>query len=106
MNKFEFLSYNATPGEKTLGIAKVKIYGRIIALFKIVATKDGASFFPAAPSLKLGENYCSAFQLDSTSEKEELDNLIKSSVKIAMNGTQAIKQPEYAQTSFLDSVPF
>ena len=98
MNKFEFISYTPTPTEKQLGIATVKIYGRIIARFKIVQTKDGLNSFPAAPSIKIGEQYFPAFMLDSSSEKEELDHFIKLNVKNA----QAPKQPVYEQQSLFD----
>lgn len=113
MNKFEFIKYEPTPSEKHLGIATVKLYGKIIARFKIVNTKDGSTFFPASPSLKLGESYVNAITLDSNSEKEELDAIIKSNVKAILNGEtfkatavplQYQTQPE--QMSFLDSCPF
>ena len=76
MGNFEFVRYEATPGEKHLGIATVKAYGRIVLRYKIVPNKDGSGFFPAAASYKLpshgGEDaYISAFLLDSRSEEEE-----------------------------------
>ncbi len=109
MNKFEFIKYEPTPQEKHLGIATVKIFGKIIAKFKIVPTKDGSSFFPASPSLKIGEGYVSAFTMDSVSEKEELDSLIKLNVRRCMSG-ETIQAPlcetQYQQASFLDGCPF
>lgn len=99
MNKFEFLSYIPTPGEKHLGIATVRIYGKIICRYKIVPTKDGSSYFPAAPSVKIGDGeqpYKSAFELDSRSEHEELTDIVKKGVKQAMQPQTA--QPQYVQS--------
>lgn len=109
MNKFEFIKYEPTPSEKHLGVATVKLYGKLIAKFKIVPTKDGQNFFPAAPSLKIGEQYHNCLMLDSNSEKEELDNLIKHHVKAILNGAKPAPQyqpTENPQMSFLDSCPF
>lgn len=82
---FEFIDYIATPEEKHLGIARVKAWGKIVLRFKIVPTKDGSSFFPAAASYKIIENgterYVPAFILDSNSDKEDLESLIKSNVR-------------------------
>lgn len=85
MNICEFISYVKTPLEKHLGIATVKLYGKIILRFKIVQTKDGKSTFPNAASYKItddsGERYIPAFMLDSRSEQEEVENIIRVGVK-------------------------
>ncbi len=119
--KFEFIKYEPTPQEKHLGIATVKLYGKIIARYKIVPTKDGTSFFPAAASYKEGDRYESCLILDSNSEKEELDAMIKANVrayqggaKVAMTGNafsddyrpSPPTQPKYEQTSFIQECPF
>ena len=86
MTQFEFVKYEETPGEKYLGIATVKAYGKIILRYKIVQTKDGQGYFPAAASYKLpavdGEDtYVSCFLIDSRSDEEELQRLIRTEVK-------------------------
>lgn len=107
MSKFEFIRYEPVQDEKHLGIATVKLYDKIIAKFKIVPNKDGNSFFPAAPSVKIGEKYSSAILLDSNFDKEELDTLIKECVRAAMNGVSlATPQPTYMQPTFLPECPF
>ncbi len=109
MSKFEFIKFEPTPTEKHFGIATVKLFDKVIAKFKMINTKDGSAFFPAAPSLKLGESYVSAFMLDSQSEKEELDNLIKHNVRQALNGgaqKAPPQQQQYQQTSFTEECPF
>jgi len=108
--KFEFIKYEPTPQEKHLGIATVKLYGKIIARYKIVPTKDGTSFFPAAASYKVGDRYESCLILDSNSEKEELDAMIKANVRSIQGGGQISqttqRQPQYEQTSFINECPF
>lgn len=107
MNKFEFVKYEATPQEKHMGVATVKLYGKILAKFKIINTKDGSNFFPAAPSLKIDDKYVSALIMDSSTEKEELDILIKQNVRMKLAGiTPPQEEPKYEQTSFLDGCPF
>lgn len=114
MNKFEFIKYEPTPNEKHLGIATVKIYDRIIARFKVVRTKDGANFFPAPSSIKIGDVYFSAFELDSSTDKDELNKMIKDRVGALMKhdlaGSSFTVTPpaplQYQQTTFLDGCPF
>ncbi len=106
---FEFKKYEPTPGEKHLGIATVKLYGKILARFKIIPTKDGSSFFPASGSLKIGDKYENCLTLDSTSEKEELDALIRAHVRSAQGGQivqHPPQQPKYEQMSFTSECPF
>ncbi len=113
MNKFEFIRYEPTPGEKHLGIVTMKLYGKMIARYKIVSTKDGQNFFPASASFKIGEQYHHAIMLDSNSDKEELDYLIKANVKAILNGNnpqaplvQKQSQQQQEQDSFVNSCPF
>lgn len=93
----EFLKYELTPGERHLGIATVRLYGKILLRYKIIPTKDGNSFFCAAASYKMPgeganeERYVPAFMLDSNHEKEELETFIKDRVKRCM--AQSSTQP-------------
>ncbi len=99
MSNFEFISYLSTPQEKHLGIATVKMYNKIILRYKIVLGKDGVTFFPASASYKIsdqsGDRYISAFTLDSLSEKEEVEGLIRSNVKrqLESNKPPKLTQP-------------
>lgn len=109
MNSFEFIKYEPTPEEKHLGVATVKLYGKIIARFKIIPSKDGTSFFPVAPSIKLGETYMSGFTLDSMSEKEELDAIIKVNVRKCMapqSAPQETAQPQNQMEFNFGEPPF
>ena len=93
---FEFLMYTPTPGEKHLGIAKIKAFGKIVLRYKLVPRKDGQGFFPMPASYKMpspdGQDvYVSAFMLDSNSDKEDLEELIRVNVRRYM-GQNAIAQ--------------
>lgn len=95
MSNIEFLNYLPTPSEKHLGIATVKMYGKIILRYKIVPMKDGNGFFPTPASYKItdenGERYVPAFMLDSNFEKDELETLIKANIRRYMtNGTSIV----------------
>lgn len=86
MNNFEFLSYDAVTGEKFLGIATVRAWGKIILRYKIVPTKDGKGIFPASSSIKNGEKYENSFMLDSNYENQALVALIKDKVCDCLTG--------------------
>ena len=95
---FEFLNYIPTPGEKHIGIAKIKAFGKIILRYKLVSRKDGQGFFPMPASYKMPsadgqDNYVSAFMLDSNSDKEDVEELIRLNVRKYMGAT-AITPPE------------
>lgn len=84
---FVFLKYQPTPGEKYMGIASVRLFGKVVHRYKIQPSKDGASFYPTPASYKIpdpagGQKDCfiSAFMLDSQSDNEELKNFIISHV--------------------------
>ena len=103
MSNLEFLSFISTPGEKYIGIATVKLYGKIILRYKIVPTKEGSTYFPAPASYKAGEEYVHAFMLDSHSENEELKKLIMHNVKLALQAKQPTVKPqsqEYGELPF------
>ncbi len=98
MNQIEFIKYEKANDEKYLGIATVKLYGKILLRYKIVMNKDGSGFFPAAASYKnpaFPDQYYSSFMLDSNSEKEEVENCIRSNVKRYMQA-----ETQQAQSAF------
>lgn len=104
MSQYQFIKYEPTPTEKHLGIATVKLYGKIILRYKMVATKDGTGYFPAAASYKMPnttDQYYSAFMLDSTSEREELEGFIKHHVKswMAQQGLDIFGNPSVHMTN-------
>lgn len=97
MNQIEFVKYEKVNDEKYLGIATVKLYGKIILRYKIVMNKDGSGFFPAPASYKnpsYPEQYYSCFMLDSNSEKEEVENCIRANVKRFMQAEQQQHAPQ------------
>ena len=101
-SKFEFISCVHTPDQKYKAIVKIKAYDKVFLLYKLIPTRDGASFFPAPASYKIDDTYISCFSLDSTSDNEEIKELIKSSYKEpAANPAQQAQQAE--QT---DDFPF
>lgn len=103
MNKFEFLKYEETPNEKHLGIATVNLYGKVLGKFKVVRTKDGANFFCASPSVRSpskADQYENVITIDSSTDKQELDNLIKDNVRRCMSPHTEVKP------SNLDGCPF
>ena len=97
MSNFEFRGYTPTPGEKHLGIAEIKAWGKIVLRFKIVPKKDGSGFFPVPASLKIvdgpgQERYVSAFTIDSNSDKEEAESIVVANVRRLMQPAQPIPQ--------------
>lgn len=90
MNHYEFISYKPTPTDQyMLGIATIRVYGKIILRFKHAKTKDGTGefFVPATYSITDEDNkkvYISAFMIDSRSEEEELQLLIRKGVRNAL----------------------
>lgn len=104
---FEFKSYIQTPNDQyMLGVAKVKIYGKVIACYKHVKTKDGTSTFFCPQNYTLtdamGEKkYIPCVQLDSRDEEEELYEFIRSNVhrvlsqKPALQAQQSVHQAQY-----------
>ncbi len=93
MNNFEFLQYDPVVGEKFLGIATVRAWGRIILRYKIVPGKEGKGFFASTASIKNGERYESAFMLDSNYENQLLQALIKDKVSSVLNGEKSSPGP-------------
>jgi hypothetical protein len=84
MNNFEFVSYEPTPTEpKTLGIATIRAWGKIILRYKIVPGKDGHGWFTAISSMKKSpdefgkDQYTQSFLIDSNFDVEQIKQLIK-----------------------------
>ena len=103
----KFLRFDATPGEKHLGIATVRIEEgvRIILRFK-VQPKEGGGFYYQPASHKISahgkDNYYPAFALDSSYEYDELKEFLAVHVEPILqqqNGqsvfSQAQHQPSY-----------
>lgn len=99
--RFEFIQFTPTPGEKYAGIAEVKINGTIaiVLRYKIVAKKDGSGFFPTCASYKMtnrapGEEYDECFMIDSRSDNDAVN-------KVVMHGfhlSQQSQQPSVFNT--------
>ena len=105
MNAFEFLSYEATPAEKHLGIATIRAWGKIILRYKIVATTDGQGFFSAAATIrghgmnsKGKEKYEESFLIDSRYDYEQISQLIQQNVTAIRN--------QASQRSQISNVPW
>lgn len=102
MQPYEFLKFLPTPNEKHIGIATVRLYGKLILRYKIVPNKDGSGFYPVPASYKVpdpaggsADHYIRAFMIDSEMEKEELESLIKSHVQAILMPPQSVAQPAY-----------
>ncbi len=84
-SNFEFLGYKAVANDPyLLGVATVRLYGKVVVKFKHAKSKDGRDSFFAAPSITLAgierKEYIKAFQLDSVSDNEMLENFVRSHV--------------------------
>ncbi len=103
MNNFEFKSYTPTPTDQyMLGIAKIKLYGRIVVNFKHVKTKDGAATFYCTNNYtltdSLGEKkYLPCVQLDSRDDEELLMDFIRENVNTAIQQRSAHKAQQSSQ---------
>lgn len=107
-NNFEFKSYIATPNDQyMLGIAKVKLYGKVVANFKHVKTKDGTGDFFCSASYSIqdanGEKkYLPCVMLDSRDDEEELLNFVrqKSHEAIAFKSAHKAQQQPNAPGAY------
>ncbi len=85
-NNFEFKSYTPTPNDQyMLGLAKVKLFGKIVINFKHVKTKDGNGTFFCTNNYTLtdttGEKkYIPCVLLDSRDDEAELQEFIREKV--------------------------
>ncbi len=100
---FEFKSYIPTPNDQyMLGIAKVKLYGKVVANFKHVKTKDGTGDFFCSASYSMvdagGEKkYTPCVLLDSRDDEDDLMEFIRLHVHAAIAQKSAFKAQQAAQ---------
>ena len=95
MNQYEFISYKPTPGDQyMLGVATVRLYGKVVLRYKHVKTKDGAGDFFTCPSYTITDDgekkYMQAFMLDSRSDEETLMEIIRKGYRASL---QQAKNP-------------
>ena len=107
----KFLNYTPTSNEKHLGIATIKLYEKIVLRFKMISTKDGASFFCGCVSYKMPDPtggdtdvYLEAFMIESRSEYEDVKNFIRCNVKKYMENNSA--PPKKENSGGGEPVPF
>ena len=99
---YEFLNFVATPNEKHLGIATMRLWGKIILRYKIVPKKEKGQF-PSAASYKVvdeqGDRYIAAFSLDSNMDKDECESIMMANVNRILSGGVSVnqQQPQYQQ---------
>ena len=91
---YEFISYKATPTDQyMLGVATVRLFGKIILRYKHVKTKDGTGDFFTSPSYTITENtekkYLNAFMLDSRSDEELLMEFVREGYRKSMQSQGA-----------------
>ena len=109
--KFEFIRYDAAnAGEKHLGVATIKIYGKFIVRVKEIFTKNGVNTFLAPPAVKIGDDYEKGFEIDSKSEQVEFDKFVQFHIaEFKKNLYRPVQQqqssPQY-QHQNLPGVPF
>jgi len=97
---YEFISYKATPTDQyILGVATVRLLGKIVLRYKHVKTKDGTGDFFTSPSYTITEGlekkFLSAFMLDSRSDEELLMDFIRDGYRKSL---QSSSQP-FAQSA-------
>ena len=102
MSDFEFIDYVATPGEKHLGIARVKAWNKITLRYKISAKKDGPGYYIQVavcklPSIDGTDNYAPLFTLESMSDKEDCENLVRAKVAKLIVPPTSVFQPAQHQ---------
>lgn len=104
-NNFEFKSYIPTPTDQyMLGLAKVKLYGKVVANFKHVKTKDGTGDFFCPASYTItdagGEKkYISCVMLDSRDDEEALMEFIRVNVHASIAQRSALKAQQQPNAS-------
>lgn len=76
---FEFISYQeAAPGEKYLGIATIKAFGKILLRYKVIPGKNGNFYAP--PSYKIADQFVPAFLMDSRADEDAVKAIIKKGI--------------------------
>lgn len=94
---FEFKSYTPTPTDQyMLGIAKVKLYGKLIVNFKHVKTKDGTGSFFCTQNYTTTEpsgekKYLPCVQLTDRDEEEMLLEYVRQQVNYIIAQRSATK---------------
>jgi len=78
--EYEFIDYVATPGEKHMGIAEIRIDRRYVLRMKVMIGNNGGMFVFCA-SYKMGkmgdkDHYVAAFEFDSNTEKKKVSDFI------------------------------
>ncbi len=106
-SNFEFLGYRAVSDDPYLiGVATVRLYGKVTVKFKHAKTKDGRDSFFAAPSISVGvpgekKEYLKSFQLDSVGDGEMLEGFVRKSVEDSQVAAPARKNRGVADTAGL-----
>jgi hypothetical protein len=107
-NNFEFKSYIPTPNDQyMLGIAKVKLYGKLVVNFKHVKTKDGGSSFFCTQNYTLTDannekKYLPCVLLDSRNDEDELMDYIRENVNrvVALRSAQVNQAQQAAPVHY------
>lgn len=103
---FEFKSYTPTPTDQyMLGIAKVKLYGKLIVNFKHVKTKDGSGSFFCTQNYTTTESsgekkYLPCVQLTDRDEEEILLEYVREQVNYIIAQRSATKSQPTAQGQY------
>lgn len=99
---YEFLNYKSTPGDPyLLGLATVRLMGKIILRFKHVKTKDGTGDFFTAASYSITDNgekkYLPSFMLDSRADEELLMDFVREGYRKSL-ATNSVYSPSASVT--------
>lgn len=106
---FEFISYKSTPGDQyMIGIATVKLFGKVLVRFKHVKKKDGNGDFFAMQSYAITEDgqkkYLECVLLDSRGDEELLMEAVREGYRKSVQ-RQSVQAPaqNLSQPSFLQA---
>jgi hypothetical protein len=114
---FEFMGWNATPGEKHMGIATIRLERRFIIRFKVAPSSNGQGLWVTVASYKTGtkpdgkDAYESAFEFDSSYERKQAESFIESQVQAIISrpnpnaSPSAFAAPNYYQPQATMSPP-
>jgi hypothetical protein len=99
---FEFISYKSTPGDQyMIGIATVKLFGKVLVRFKHVKKKDGNGDFFAMQSYAITEDgqkkYLECVLLDSRSDEELLMDAVREGYRKSMQRQSVQEAPVFSQ---------
>lgn len=93
-NSIDIVDFTLTPNEKTIGIATVRFYDKILLRYKVLPNKDGTGFFSAPFSYKTKKDdqdfYVPIFVIDSKNEENTIKSVIHDWVKRTMSLNQEI----------------